>query len=504
MTAAKKDNITRLETVSPYPAPEPLGYKDNAAAPYPVDALGDYLANMARLLHEVVQAPLALCGQSVLMSASLVAQGYRNAEIDGRTIPLSLFALTIAESGERKSGVYRWATAPINALEKQLAETFREDLTAYRLENEAYLQAKANIKAKLKKTTDPDELTQALKALGTPPPAPKDPVILPEDPTIEGMTKHLARAQPCAGIFTDEGAAFFGGHSMGKEKAARTVALYSRAWDGSPLGMMRSNEDAPNFKIYNRRIAMHLMLQPVIVREVFNNPLLIEQGFIPRFLIAYPPSAMGTRFYNEASIADDTRFKAYFARLLELLENGWHIDPDGGLDLLNLTITGTAKQAFIAFSDEVERQLHPNGDLRHISGTAAKIAEQSARIAGVLTFIKDGTQAKTIAPEQMRAGITLARYSLAELLRLKENATIAPEIDKARALLGWVKINGLSYLYQNLMASYRPRALRAKQDFEQAARVLVEHGYLLPVEPMELNGSLRKEVYRVLHTDEPD
>jgi hypothetical protein len=54
--------------------PEPprlLMRESPPADPFPIDALGDALEPAARAIHDRVQAPLAICGQSVLAAAQL-------------------------------------------------------------------------------------------------------------------------------------------------------------------------------------------------------------------------------------------------------------------------------------------------------------------------------------------------------------------------------------------------------------------------------------------------
>ena len=46
------------------------------ADPFPVDALGEVLRAAAHAIHDPVQAPLAICGQSVLTAAALAGQGH--------------------------------------------------------------------------------------------------------------------------------------------------------------------------------------------------------------------------------------------------------------------------------------------------------------------------------------------------------------------------------------------------------------------------------------------
>ena len=50
-----------------------------------------------------MQAPLPICAASVMGSLSLAVQGVYDVEIDGRREPTSLYLLTVAPSGARKS-----------------------------------------------------------------------------------------------------------------------------------------------------------------------------------------------------------------------------------------------------------------------------------------------------------------------------------------------------------------------------------------------------------------
>ena len=79
--------------------PEPLRAPLPTAETYPVEALGDVLGKAAKALQETVKAPMALCCQAVLASASLAAQAHFDVMLPwGQTKPLSLFLLSVAES----------------------------------------------------------------------------------------------------------------------------------------------------------------------------------------------------------------------------------------------------------------------------------------------------------------------------------------------------------------------------------------------------------------------
>src|SRR4029078_4572488 len=54
-----------------------------------------------------------------------------------------------------------------------------------------------------------------------------------------------------------------------------------------------------------------------------------------------------------------------------------------------LPLSPEARQLWIQFADEIERQLGPRGELSQISGFAAKLPEHAARIAGVLAMFEN-------------------------------------------------------------------------------------------------------------------
>src|ERR1700745_2437449 len=96
--------VTRLataQTIAP-PSPQPLLRDIVPGSPYPVDALGP-LSRVVDAVQRMTQAPVAIPAQSALAVAALAVQGFANIETLGGDRPLSIYALTIAASGERKS-----------------------------------------------------------------------------------------------------------------------------------------------------------------------------------------------------------------------------------------------------------------------------------------------------------------------------------------------------------------------------------------------------------------
>ena len=100
------DRLANAETVTPAAAvqPQPLLREIPLGAPYPVHALGP-LQSAVEAVQAWTQAPVAIPAQSALAVAALALQGHANVETLGGFRPLTLYCLTIAASGERKSSL---------------------------------------------------------------------------------------------------------------------------------------------------------------------------------------------------------------------------------------------------------------------------------------------------------------------------------------------------------------------------------------------------------------
>jgi len=104
--------------------PQPLVREIAPGEAYPVASLGP-LRDAVQAVQGVTQAPLAIPAQSALAVASLAVQGFADVQTLGGTRPLSLYALTIAGSGERKSACDAPLMAALRDHEKEAAKAQR-------------------------------------------------------------------------------------------------------------------------------------------------------------------------------------------------------------------------------------------------------------------------------------------------------------------------------------------------------------------------------------------
>lgn len=477
-------------------APEPLRRPAPPPEPYPLAELGPILQPAAQSLRRVIQAPDAVCGASILAAASLAAQALADVEIDGRTVPLSLWMLTVAESGERKSAVDVEAMRAAREHEKALAKSHTDAMEAHAAELAEWEARCTDAKAKAKKSQGAG-LAQALRNIGPAPPAPLIPRVTVADFTAEGLAKLLAAGWPTVGAFTDEAALVFGGHGMSKETVTRTAGTLCKLWDSGTLDRVRAMDGAT--KLHGRRLSLHLMAQPVIAERALSDDVLSGQGFLARCLLAWPQSTAGTRPYRAESLRDDAALGRMAHRLEALHREPLPLAPGERQELQPrvLRLTVDAKAAWVRLHDAVEAGMKPGGRFATAKSWASKTPEQALRIAGVLSLLESSAVQEIDAGTIGRAS-ELALWHLNEAVRLAGTAELSPEVRDAEALLGWCHETGRTLLYSRAALRLGPSRIREREAFTQAMGELERAGWAEQVEGgATLDGAHRRYVWRI-------
>lgn len=488
---------TAVKKLSAYSDAQPLPLlpQKEACSPYPLEALGSVLGAAAKDMAIGVQVPPVMAAQSVLAAAALTVQPFADAVLDGRQYPLSLFMLTVAESGDRKSGVDKLATAPHKDRQRQLFDSYQEEYQRFKNQHDAYeLTRKQAIEANKKKGQE--AIAGALNELGLPPEPPKQPTLLSQEPTIEGLVKGFASGQPSQGLFSDEGGSFFGGHSLKDENKLKSIAGLSQLWDGSDINRTRAAL-GESMTIKNPRLSAHLMIQPIVAASAFLDPELSGQGFLARFLIAAPESIAGTRFYNDMDLTFSDAVNSYQNLMAKLLREPLPVDQQGTLTPRRLQVDGSAKAIWKDAYNAIERELAPRMQLNDIKPTAAKMAEQIIRIAGVITLV-DNFEAKTINAQSMKRAIQLGSWYLQEALRLTTASSATTDYQIAAKVIEWIKRKGLAAVTVNELNRNQVANLKSASRCREILMLLEDNHWLIRLPPETLvNSKPAKEAWRL-------
>ena len=465
-------------------APQPLTTKIDAR-PYPIDALPGTIGAAVAEVQGFAQAPVALVAACALSAVSVAVQAHHDVEREpglsgpGLSGPVSLFLLTIAESGERKSTCDRYFTRAIRAYEDAQAEAakpgikgFNTALAIWEAKRAGLLQRIKTDRAKDKPTANHETLLRELE--DDKPDAPRVPRLLYGDATPEALGFNLATKWPAGGILADEGGTVLGAHGMGNDSIMRNLAQLNKLWDGGTMLVERRSVES--FTVKGARLTMALQVQQSALQRFFDQSkgLARGSGFLSRFLVAWPESTIGFRPVTPAPNWE--RLAVFDRRMTEILNQEAPICTDGSLKPATLTLAPAAVIAWRAFHDRVEAQLRPGGDLHDVRDVASKIADNAARLAALFHVFEGGIG--QVSVDAFDRAARIAAWHLHESRRFFGELALPAELANAARLdtwlVGYCRREATHMVPMSEVQKSGPNGIRTKAAIEAAILDLAE------------------------------
>ena len=415
--------------------------KGREAPAYPVEALGP-LASACEAIASAGQVQPAMVGQCLLGAASLLTQGLHNVATLAGNRPLSLYLLTLGDSGDGKSTAQDAALRPVNEWQRAVAKRYTEDLKEF-----------DRLKGNRKKGDDPPEV-------------PDSPYRLVADATVEGLRRDLDTGPCSQGVFSDEAAAILSGYGMSADHRSKTAGVFSKLWDAGHLSVSRAT--GPRVERYGRRIALHWLIQPMAASESTGDPLLSALGFWPRFLVAWPdPQAPRLARDFRPELLPDVG--AYWQRCADLLAIKLN---DDATDCPVIPLADAAREllgkAFERFEIDGRR-----GGLQCIKPFVVRATEQACRVAGVLAAF-DSRPVVTL--DAARGALALVTYSLKTWRAIIDEGAADPRGAHALRLFEWLTGKPDWRESLSVIVNAGPACVRSKSTRDAAIGMLQEFG----------------------------
>jgi len=444
---------------------------------YPVSALGETMGKAASAIVSKCFVSPPIASQSILAAACLAVQGHVDVELlSGQSRPCSLYLITVARSGDRKSTADNEASEGIRRHEQSCEQIYKVQCAEWQLEHDIWTSKKAKLKAATSGDSDAKLQTQ-LKSLGPEPKKPLLPVVQLPDPTIEGLVKNWVELPGSIGIFSAEGGQFIGGYSMAAEPRVGSAAALSTFWDGTPYRRIRAGD--PPLLLAGRRLCIHLMIQPEIAATFLSDRSMRDQGLLSRLNIASPESLAGQRLYRPSNSTDQGHIKIFNDKVFGILQKTPPLagKAENELKPRVLTISQPGKEKLIEFSDSVEAKLAKGGSFEHVQDVGAKAMENACRIAAVLAAFDD-IECDVITEDYITRAIEIAKWYLDEAARLADNQVTDPIVLMAQKLLDWLHNQGKETFSIHDILNRGPSPLRTKKALTPVLKVLIEHNWI--------------------------
>ena len=473
--------------------PIPLIREVAPSEPFPVEALGP-LTRAVEAIASITEAPPALCAGSVLAASALAVQGLSDVQTLGGPRPASLFILTVAESGERKSTADRLAMRGVRRFEASLNSEFEMARKNHKIKQAIWEKRKVAI---LRGPKSDYIATEAdLLALGPEPEPPLKPHIVTGSATVEGIVKHLPELRASLGIMSDEGGLMLGGHGMKAENRLNTLATLAAMWDGSTLDRWRAGDGVAAHA--GRRFSAHWMVQPSAAVGLLSDPLANGQGLLARFLTCHPTSHIGTRLRLGQDAQAEAEVDRLAARIEKLLARPLALAERRRNELSPplLPLSPEAHSVLTFFAREVEKAQAPGGSFEEARAFASKAAEHAARLAGVMTIFAD-PEALTVTGETMADAVKLATFYSNEAARLHAAAVTPPHVQDAERMRQWL-LGSWKEDYISAAVATQRGPFKQTDRSRKALSLLETHGYVVSAPGAEVDGKTRREAWKIV------
>lgn len=399
---------------------------------FPLSSLPPLIRDAVIEAQQITQAPLGLVAASALGAVSLVCQNLIDVcRLNTLRGPVSLFLLTLAESGERKTAVDKLLMEPLYQQEMLLYSRHKNELTTWKNKEELLKAQKKALLSKLNKELrkGADESETQLEALqknrGEKPVRYK---FIFNDATTAAIKDQLCGQWRSVGIMSDEAGIIFDGDTLSE------LPFINKMWDGSVLSVDRKNE--PEQMIENARMTLSLMVQPGLFDRYMERKGSVarDSGFLARCLISKPATTQGKRFINGA-VTPGGSLTAFHERLMELARGS--IEKSSKDERYCLHFSPEAQKIFIDHYNVLEQDLSPSGPLSQFRGHVSKKTENIARIAALLQYFSQGEG--KISADIMTSAVVISSWYTDEykkLFALPDESEL--QLQDARELLDWL------------------------------------------------------------------
>ncbi|QIL80755.1 DUF3987 domain-containing protein [Diaphorobacter sp. HDW4A] len=409
---------------------------------YPVHHLPPLILDAVNDVRRLTKASTPLIAASALCAMATACQGLADVKRPGLPgpTPLSLYFLTLADSGERKTAADGFFFEPIRRLEKTMRQQYAEGSVNFESDKKIWLAKIRGLERRLGKesqagrntTAVEEELSQLMQAA---PILPARMRFMLSDITPAALISEL-RLNPCTAVLHSNEAA-----ELIKGRTLSDLPRFNCAWDGQTLDKDRKDQ-ANSQWVEGARLSTGLAVQPHALEFLCGKggSYAREVGYLARTLVAFPNSTAGQRFVDGSDNNDSlpSGILTFQSQVHQLLLKAIERHHNGEARRV-LTFEPHAKHRWVAFFNQIESQLNPLfGRLSPIKDFAAKAAEHAARMAAIFEMAQGDAQ--TISEDSVQRALAIIEWYLWEFDRLFAKSPEEKDIEKhAEKILAWMR-----------------------------------------------------------------
>ncbi|MGW6979953.1 DUF3987 domain-containing protein [Streptomyces sp. NPDC054932] len=435
---SSSDFPRQQETPSPDGWEEPVRLAPPPPPELDVKLLGA-IGEMAAAVSTSLQVPVDIPAWFGMAAASAAIGGRRTVSPKPDwSEPVTLYCMTVAAPGEKKSPSRAAMVAPL-AQEEQRRKaadklTVARDQQDRRIAEACVAAAETQViktkgaPARQKARQELDAVRDELEQLGEPKVITQ---MLADDTTPEAAAGVLAEQGERLAVISAEGG--FLGNIGGRYSNQPNLEIVLKAWSHEPHTVNRKS--GPPLFLDRPSLTLALAVQPGLLSGLGDTAEVFEaRGLTGRFIFAVPASLVGQRTYDTARIPDDVR-RRYAESITRMIKLIWDDS-----ELREMALDEDAQAIFKAFWEDWERRHLVPGDLTAVEGWSKKLPGQILRLAAVMTLF-DAPSSFTVSSKTMANAVALVPYLLGharlvvDLMSAEKQSKLGP----ARAVLEWLR-----------------------------------------------------------------
>lgn len=449
-------------------------------SPFPVDAFPQIIRNAIYEVEQHTQAPQGLIAASALGVISLACQNRIDVcRLTNLRSPVSLYLLTLAESGERKSTVDKMLMKPLYQLEEELFDKYTHALNTWRSDEEIFnFERKAlmsKLKSDIRRNKDhlaTNEQLKALLASHQQPPIRFKQIF--NDATPAAIKDYLCGYWRSIGLMSDEAGTIFDGYALNE------LPFINKMWDGAMFPVERKSE--PDKLIKDARMTLGLMIQP----DVFKKGYLERKGdaakgigFFARCLICQPGSTQGNRQITSPVVSNE-HLPVFHQRLIDIVNESIARNEENERQCLRFS--PEAEKHWLEFYNKVESEMGLLGFLSDFKDYASKMAENMARLAALLHYFSGDEGDISIAA--VKAAVDIMAWYIEEYIRLfSKKEKFSLDVAETDELYCWIKNYCIRYckpfITKNTILQYGPNKFRNRSKANELLSTLFSQNKIL-------------------------
>lgn len=415
----------------------PIPFPKYQLKEFPINCFPDWIREYILKLSECTQTAIDLAGTVALgVLASLCSKKWVVKIHDGWKEPLNLYVVVVAESGERKSPVFKALTGPINDFERSLEGTrlVVDDIT-------------------------PEKL----------------PVI---------MEKNNGRIA----VLSSEGGIFDILTGLYSKKVNEDVFL--KAYDGEVIRVDRIERES--IKVENPALTIAVTTQPIILNEIMSKYRLRNKGLLTRFLFSIPPSKVGSRKIINEPVPNNIKLR-YEQVLSQLFEATIPKQPD------EILLTQEAIEFSNDFAKQLENRLNGDLlDIKlwalKLHGNVIRIAGL-LHIAECIGC--ENKEIRYINANTLNKAIEIGDYFIYHARPAFDQLFSDSRITAAKFVINWLKEIGVSTISQRDINRGTRGRIKTIKELIPVLELLEEHEYIRTIPFLSTKPGRPKIEYEV-------